>query len=79
MYDAQPAGDRYRIRVQAGDAVAECDRKIARYREAFNAGADPVVVAGGRLADTAEVVLAGADSGRWTQLELAVVSRLALS
>jgi len=46
MYDAQPADDRDRVRVQPGDAVAECDRKIARYREALDAGADPVVVAG---------------------------------
>lgn len=46
MYDAQPADDPNGVRVQAGDAVAECNRKIARYREAWDAGADPVVVAG---------------------------------
>jgi hypothetical protein len=37
--------------VPAGPSVAECDAKLARYRAALDAGADPAVVAGW-IADT---------------------------
>lgn len=46
MYDAQPAEDTDSARAPARGVVAECDRKIARYREALDAGADPVLVTG---------------------------------
>lgn len=41
MYDAQPAEDMDSARVSARGVVAKCGRKIARYREALSAGADP--------------------------------------
>ena len=46
MYDSQPVDDRDSVRASAGRVVAESVRKIARYREALDAGADPVLVTG---------------------------------
>jgi site-specific DNA recombinase len=40
---ASPAGDDARL-VAARRRLAECDRRLARYREALDAGADPAVI-----------------------------------
>jgi site-specific DNA recombinase len=77
MYDAQPADDRDSARASARGVVAECDRKIARYREALDAGADPVLVTGwiaevqARRAE-AEAQLSGASraSGRMSREQI---------
>ncbi|MFI6326496.1 recombinase family protein [Nonomuraea sp. NPDC050556] len=47
MADAQLANDHRLAAVQAArDSVTECERKLAGYRAALDAGTDPVVVAG---------------------------------
>jgi hypothetical protein len=41
MYAAQLSGPKPSAEAEANQVVAECDTKIARYREALEAGTDP--------------------------------------
>lgn len=77
MYDAQPADRSETDRADVRRVLAECDRKLGRYREALDAGADPVLVAGWiaevqarRAEASARLALADEPTGRLSREQI---------